>query len=154
MWLWSEMLHKVQWCDSNNNDNEYLERPTRTGPKRLDTLYKYCQNSTHATSAKAHTHTHTHTPVAYQGNETEETVFKKRKGFQGRFKRAQMWRNTRCEIWKPMWWCDVECCCAICNSVVLLCDARCGVIWNRWYVEWCEMWCNMDCWCNGMVYVD
>ena len=34
-----------------------------------------------------HTHTHTHTPVAYQGNETEEKVFKK-KGFQGRFKRA------------------------------------------------------------------
>ena len=31
-----------------------------------------------------HTHTHTHTPVAhqgYQGNETEETVFKKRKVF-------------------------------------------------------------------------
>ena len=26
-------------------------------------------------------HTHTHTPVAYQGNETEEKVFKKRKVF-------------------------------------------------------------------------
>ena len=33
--------------------------------------------------ARAHTltHTHTHTPVAYQGNETEEKVFKKRKVF-------------------------------------------------------------------------
>ena len=32
--------------------------------------------------ARAHTHTHTYTPVAYQGNqdnETEEKVFKKRK---------------------------------------------------------------------------
>ena len=28
-----------------------------------------------------HTHTHTHTLVAYQGNETEEKVFKKRKVF-------------------------------------------------------------------------
>ena len=26
-----------------------------------------------------HTHMHTHTPVTYQGNETEEQVFKKRK---------------------------------------------------------------------------
>ena len=34
--------------------------------------------------ARTHTHTHTHTPVAYpgnQGNETEEKVFKKRKVF-------------------------------------------------------------------------
>ena len=29
----------------------------------------------------AHSHTHTHAPVAYQGNETEEKVFKKRKVF-------------------------------------------------------------------------
>ena len=42
---------------------------------------------THArtrTHAHTHTHTHTHTPVAhqgYQGNETEEKVFKKRKVF-------------------------------------------------------------------------
>ena len=38
---------------------------------------------THART-HAHTHTHTHTPVAYQGNqgnETEEKVFKKRKVF-------------------------------------------------------------------------
>ena len=33
------------------------------------------------THARTRTHAHTHTPVAYQGNETEENVFKKRKGF-------------------------------------------------------------------------
>ena len=33
------------------------------------------------TWAHTHTHPHTHTPVAYQGNETEEKVFKKRKVF-------------------------------------------------------------------------
>ena len=33
------------------------------------------------THARTHTHEHTHTPVAYQGNETEEKVFKKRKVF-------------------------------------------------------------------------
>ena len=36
------------------------------------------------TRTHAHAHTHTHTPVAYQGNqgnETEEKVFKKRKVF-------------------------------------------------------------------------
>ena len=33
------------------------------------------------THAHAHTHTHTHKPVAYQGNETEGKVFKKRKVF-------------------------------------------------------------------------
>ena len=33
------------------------------------------------THTHARTHTHTHTPVAYQGNETEEEVFKKRKAF-------------------------------------------------------------------------
>ena len=85
----------------NNNNNEYLERLTRTGPKRLHVLYKYifvkiqcvqheCTHTRMHTHrlADAHTHTHTHiqtnthTPVAcqgYQGNETEEKVFKKRK---------------------------------------------------------------------------
>ena len=47
------------------------------------------------THTHAHTdsraHAHTHTPVAYQGNETEEKVFKK-KGFQGRFKGADRGR--------------------------------------------------------------
>ena len=31
--------------------------------------------------ARTRARTHTHTPVAYQGNETEEKVFKKRKVF-------------------------------------------------------------------------
>ena len=53
----------------------------------------YCQNSMHTTWTHTHTdlhrhvcvstHTHTHTPVVYQGSETEEKAFKKR-----RFKRA------------------------------------------------------------------
>ena len=87
-----------------NNNNEYLERLTHTGPKRLHVHGKYtvkiqciqheCTHmSAHTDShmhACAHTHTHTHTnththtPVTHQGNETEE----KEKGFQGRFKRA------------------------------------------------------------------
>ena len=115
-------------CNRNNN-NEYLERLTLTGPKRLHVLYKYTLSKfnaynmnayTHARThthrlahARAHTHTHTHTrarartrartyaharmhahtrthacthththtPVAYQGNKTEEKVFKKGKVF-------------------------------------------------------------------------
>ena len=49
------------------------------------------------THARTHAHTHTHTPVAYQGNqgnETEEKFFLKEKGFQGRFKRADRSRMT------------------------------------------------------------
>ena len=86
----------------NNNNNEYLERLTRTGPKRLHVLYKYIfvkiQNSIHTTWMHAHmhahtqtrtcthtrTHTNTHIPVTYQGNqgnETEEKVFKERNVF-------------------------------------------------------------------------
>ena len=76
----------------NNNNNEYLEHLTRTGPKHLHVLYKYIfvklQCIQHeCTHTHAHTHsltctrTHTHTPVAYQGNETEEKIFKKRKVF-------------------------------------------------------------------------
>ena len=42
---------------------------------------KHTDSHTHA---HTHTHTHTHTPIAYQGNqgnETEEKVFEKRKVF-------------------------------------------------------------------------
>ena len=90
---------------NNNNNDEYLQRLTRTGPKRLHVLYKYiyivkiqriqheCTHArthtdlhTHArarahthththTDTHTHTHTHTHTPVAYQGNATEERFF-------------------------------------------------------------------------------
>ena len=88
---------------NNNNNNEYLERLTRTGPKRLHVLYKdtlskfnaynmnahtHTRTHTHRPAharkrahARTHSHTHTHTPVAYQGNKAEETVFKKRKVF-------------------------------------------------------------------------
>ena len=48
------------------------------------------------TQTRTRTHKHTHTPVTYQGNqdtETEEKVFKK-KGFQGRFKRAVRGRTA------------------------------------------------------------
>ena len=42
---------------------------------------------THArTHTRTHTHTHTHTPDAYQGNQTEEKVFKKRKVFKENLK--------------------------------------------------------------------
>ena len=56
-----------------NNNNEYLVRLTRTGPKRLHVLYKYTLSKYNAYSMNGHTHTHT--PVAYQGNETEEKFF-------------------------------------------------------------------------------
>ena len=42
--------------------------------------HTYSHTHTH-TLTLTHTHTHTHTPVAYQGNETEEKVCKKRKVF-------------------------------------------------------------------------
>ena len=45
----------------------------------------HTHSHTHAhTHTRTHTHTHTHTPVAYQGNqgnETEEKGFKKKKVF-------------------------------------------------------------------------
>ena len=97
------------WARLSQTYNEYLERLTRTGPKRLHVLYKYIlskfnayratlmhththahtqtQSHTHARArARAHTrtHTHTHTPVTYQGNETEEKGFPKRERFSAR----------------------------------------------------------------------
>ena len=38
--LYNEDVCKINWL-YNNNNNEYLERLTRTGPKRLHVLYKY-----------------------------------------------------------------------------------------------------------------
>ena len=76
-----------------NNNHEYLERLTRTGPKRLHILYKYILSKFNAYNMNAHTHARTHTDshtharthaIAYQGNqgnETEEKVFKKRMFF-------------------------------------------------------------------------
>ena len=81
---------------ATNNNNEYLECLTHTGPKHLHVLYKYILSkfNTYNMHTRAHTrmHTHTdshmctqtHTLVAYQGNqgnETEEKVFKKRNVF-------------------------------------------------------------------------
>ena len=87
----TKLKHKNSWinCQSsvNNNNNEYLERLTRTGPKRLHVLYKYILSKFNAynmnahtyerthtetrtrTQARAHTHKHTHihTPVAVRG---------------------------------------------------------------------------------------
>ena len=51
----------------NNNNNVYLERLTRTGPKRLHVLYKYILSKFNAYNMNAHTHrlahsqTRTHT---------------------------------------------------------------------------------------------
>ena len=42
------------------NNNEYLERLTRTGPKRLHILYKYILSKFNAYSMNLHTHTHMH----------------------------------------------------------------------------------------------
>ena len=54
--------------DGKNNNNEYLERLTRTGPKRLHVLYKYIlvkiQCIQHeCTRTHTQTHTHTQAPV-------------------------------------------------------------------------------------------
>ena len=43
-----------------NNNNEYLERLTRTGPKRLHVLYKYILSKFNVYNMNAHTRTHTH----------------------------------------------------------------------------------------------
>ena len=72
---WTYIYTIGPWLLHNNN-NEYLERLTRTGPKCLHVLYKYIfvkiqciqhecthtRTQTHRLAhAHAHTHTHTHT---------------------------------------------------------------------------------------------
>ena len=49
------------------------------------------------TRTHTHTHTHTHTLVAYQGTETEERVFKKRKVFKEDLKELTQveWREHK-----------------------------------------------------------
>ena len=44
-----------------NNNNGYLERLTRTGPKRLHVLYKYILSKFNAYNMNAHTNAHTRT---------------------------------------------------------------------------------------------
>ena len=46
---------------NRNNNNEYLERLTRTGPKRLHILYKYILSKFNTYNMNAHTHARTHT---------------------------------------------------------------------------------------------
>ena len=47
--------------NDNNNNNEYLERLNRTGPKRLHVLYKYILSKFKAYNMNAHTHARSHT---------------------------------------------------------------------------------------------
>ena len=68
--LYNKDVCKINWL-YNNNNNEYLQRLTRTGPKRLHVLYKYIiivkiQRIQHeCTHKRTHTHRlaymHTHT---------------------------------------------------------------------------------------------
>ena len=55
---------------------------------------KHTDSRTHA---RVHTHKHAHTPVAHQGNETEEKVFKKRRVFKEDLKElteVEWWTET------------------------------------------------------------
>ena len=64
--LQSVMLLFFWECLALNN-NEYLERLTRTGPKRLHVLYRHIllhttwMNTHRLAHARTHTHAHTHT---------------------------------------------------------------------------------------------
>ena len=55
---------------TNNNNNDYLERLTHTGPKRLHVLYKYILWKFNAYNMNAHMHAHTQTTAVkpQQGN--------------------------------------------------------------------------------------
>ena len=65
--LYNEDVCKTNWL--YNNNNEYLERLTRTGPKRLHVLYKYViilkiQRIQHeCTHKRTHAHAHTQTRI-------------------------------------------------------------------------------------------
>ena len=62
-WCLLVMQLSITWphpCSPNNN-NEYLERLTRTGPKHLHVLYKYILSKFNAYNMNAHTHSRTHT---------------------------------------------------------------------------------------------
>ena len=97
--MWHDTLTPAR-LHSNCVNNEYLERPTRTGPKRLHVLYKYIllkfnaykmnahtharthrDSHTHArarTHARTHTHTHTHTLTQSRIRATRAMRLKKR----------------------------------------------------------------------------
>ena len=48
-----------------NNNNEYLERLTRTGPKRLHVLYEYILSKLSAYNMNAHTHKYDDDPPPF-----------------------------------------------------------------------------------------
>ena len=54
----------------NNNNNEYFERLTRRGPKRLHVLYKYILSKFNAYNMNAHTHARTHRLAHARNRET------------------------------------------------------------------------------------
>ena len=58
MTKWINCLDVVHF---NNNNNEYLEHLTRTGPKHLHVLYKYILSKFNTYNMNTHTYTHTHT---------------------------------------------------------------------------------------------
>ena len=55
------VIVNVLYDNTTTNNNEYLERLTRTGPKRLHVLGKYILSKFNAYNMNAHTHTRTHT---------------------------------------------------------------------------------------------
>ena len=64
---------------SVNTNNEYLERLTRTGPKRLHVLYKYILSKFNAYNMNAHAHARTHTD-SQEEQEQEQKKKKKKEG--------------------------------------------------------------------------
>ena len=51
----------VYYSYKYNNNNEYSERLTHTGPKRLHVLYKYILSKFNKYNKNTHTHMHAHT---------------------------------------------------------------------------------------------
>ena len=84
--------------------HEYLERLTRTGPKRLHVLFKhilskfsvYNMNAHAHTQTRTHTYPHTHAHTHQSHIRAIRTMRLKtrcsKRGFQGRFKRADRGR--------------------------------------------------------------
>ena len=62
----------------HNNNNEYLEHLTCTGPKRLHVIYKYIWSKFNAYNMNTHTHTH---QSHFWAMRPKKKVFKKRKVF-------------------------------------------------------------------------
>ena len=126
--VWNIYEWKMCKCDKNetqrslcNNNNGYLEHLTRTGLKWWHIFFMYifsifnAYNTNVRASARTHTHihkhTHTHTRtererVVYQGNGTEEKVFKKRKVFKEDF---NVWWRKRLWVRRKLWLYHIIC---------------------------------------------